>query len=107
MQTTDTTPSPALGTVKNNWHFLEVWVDPMQSPPYILLLLGEKSGSCYIIDPAEQYKLINRCDTYDKAELWLSEDEYEPIEGRLSESEVVPQGSVRIKDIAHKAETKG
>lgn len=88
MQTTNTIPSPALDPVKSNWHFLEVWVDPMQSPPYVLLLLGDKLGSCYIVDPTEQYKLINRCDTYNEAQLWLLEDEYEPLEGRLSAAEV-------------------
>ncbi len=88
-QTIDTTPSPVLDPAKNNWHFLEVWIDPLQSPPYVLLLLGDKSGGCYVIDPAEQYKLINHFGTYDEAQLWLLEDEYEPLEGRLSEPEVM------------------
>ena len=57
----------------------------MQSPPYVLLLLGDKTGACRIVDPAEQYKPVKRCDSYDEAQLWLLEDEYEPIEGRLSE----------------------
>ena len=88
MQTTDTTPFPAADRVKNNWNFLEVWVDPMQSPPSILLLLSDKSGSCYIFDPAEQHRSVTSCDTYDQAQLWLLEDEYEPMEGRLLEAEV-------------------
>ncbi|MGB0561225.1 MAG: hypothetical protein ACPGVO_05420 [Spirulinaceae cyanobacterium] len=87
MQTTTTTPSPVLDLAKHEWNFLEVWVDPMQSPPYLLLLLGDASGYCQIFDPAEQYKLIKRCDSYDQAQLWLLEDEYEPLEGRLSETE--------------------
>lgn len=87
MQITNTIPSPELDLVKDNWHFLEAWIDPMQSPPYILLLLSDQSGRCHIVDPAEQYKLINYCDTYDEAQLWLLEDEYEPLEGRLSEAE--------------------
>ncbi len=68
--------------------FMEVWVDPMQSPPYLLMLLSDESGRCQILDPAEQYKLIKRCESYDQAQLWLLEDEYEPLEGRLSESEL-------------------
>ena len=87
MQTINTILSPALDLVKSNWNFLEVWVDQMQSPPYLLMLLGDESGCCQIIDPAEQYKLIKCCDSYDQAQLWLLEDEYEPIEGRLSEAE--------------------
>jgi hypothetical protein len=87
IQTTNTISSPALDLAKNNWNFLEVWVDPMQSPPYLIMLLGDESGICQILDPAEQYKLIKRCDTYNQAQLWLVEDEYEPLEGRLSEAE--------------------
>ena len=87
MQTTNIIPSPALDTVKSSWKFLEIWIDPMQSPPYLLLLLGDESGRCQILDPAEQYKLIKHCDSYDRAQLWLLEDEYEPIEGRLSEAD--------------------
>ena len=88
MQTTNTIPSPALDPAKSNWNFLEVWVDPMQSPPYLLLLLGNEFGHCNILDPSDQYKLVKSYDTYDQAQLWLLEDEYEPLEGRLSEAEV-------------------
>ena len=57
--------------IKHEWDFLEGWIDPLQSPPYVLLLLGSKAGACHIVDPAEQYKLIKRCDTYNEAQLWL------------------------------------
>jgi hypothetical protein len=88
MQTTDTIPFPAPDRAKNSWNFLEAWVDPLQFPPYVLLLVGDKAGSCHIFNPAEQYKLIISCETYEQAQLWLLEDEYEPLEGRLSEAEV-------------------
>ncbi|NEP63027.1 MAG: hypothetical protein F6K31_39985, partial [Symploca sp. SIO2G7] len=65
-----------------------VWIDPMQSPPYLLVLLGDESGHCQIFDPAEQYKVVKRCGSYDQAQLWLLEDEYEPLEGCLSEAEL-------------------
>jgi hypothetical protein len=87
MQTTNIIPSPALDPVKNSWNFLEVWVDPMQSPPYLLMVLGNESGGCHILDPADRYKLVKNCESYDQAQLWLLEDEYEPLEGRLSEAE--------------------
>lgn len=60
----------------------------MQSPPYLLLLLGDKAGNCHIFDPTENYKLITSCENYDQAQLWLWEDEYEPLEGRLAGSEI-------------------
>ncbi len=88
MQITNTIRSPELDPAKNSWNFLEVWVDPMQSPPYLLMLLGDESGRCRILDPSDRYKLVKNCDTYDQAQLWLLEDEYEPLEGRLSETEV-------------------
>jgi hypothetical protein len=87
MQTINTIPFPVLNPMKNNWNFLEVWVDPMQSPPYLLMLLGEESGRCQILDPAEQYKLIKLFDSYNQAQIWLLKDEYEPIEGRLSDAD--------------------
>jgi hypothetical protein len=88
MQKTNTTSSHTLDPVKSNWNFAEVWIDPMLSPPYILLLLGDSSGSCRVYDPAEGYKVVFSSASYDEAQTWLLEDEYEPIEGRLSASEL-------------------
>ncbi len=67
--------------MKSSWNFMEVWVDPMQSPPYLLLVLGDKSGVCHVFDPAESYRMVKTCESYDSAQLWLLEDEYEPLEG--------------------------
>ncbi|PSB26887.1 hypothetical protein [Stenomitos frigidus] len=88
MQTTDTTSFLAPGPVKVNWEFLEAWIDPMQSPPYLLLLLGDSTNGCYVFDPAESYGLVKAFQRYEDAQLWLLEDEYEPLNGRLSSSEV-------------------
>lgn len=88
MQKTDITSFPVPDAVKNNWHFAEVWIEPMLSPPYILLLLGDESGNCHIFDPAKSYAVIFKSSSYDEAQHWLLEDEYEPIEGRLSASEL-------------------
>ncbi len=83
MQITDTIPFPEVDRVKDSWNFLEVWVDAMQSPPYLLLLLGDQAGICYIFDPATNYSLVTKFGSYEEAEIWLLEDEYEPLEGRL------------------------
>ena len=88
MQKTDITSSPVLDPVKSQWRFMEVWVDPMLSPPYVLLLLGDPTGSCHVYDPAENYKVVFSSETYDEAQNWLLEDEYEPVEGRLSASDL-------------------
>jgi hypothetical protein len=84
MQTTDITQSLAPDLVKRDWNFLEVWIDPMQSPPYLLMLMADDTGHCHIFDPAEGYRLVKSCDRYDDAQHWLLEDEFEPLEGRLA-----------------------
>jgi hypothetical protein len=84
MQTTDITQSLAPDQVKRDWNFLEIWIDPMQSPPYLLMLMADQTGRCHIFDPAEGYQLVKSCDRYDDAQLWLLEDEFEPLEGRLA-----------------------
>ena len=88
MQKIDTTSSPALDPAKTDWDFVEVWIDPLLSPPYLLLLMGEPSGSCRVHDPADGYKVVFSSATYDEAQTWLLEDEYEPIEGRIAASEL-------------------
>ncbi|MCC5628613.1 hypothetical protein LC613_11080 [Nostoc sphaeroides CHAB 2801] len=89
MQTTNTTLSTAQDQVKNNWEFTEVWIDPMLSPPYILLLLCDTEDNCQVYDPAQGYKVVFSSNDYNAAKLWLLEDEYEPIEGRLLGAELV------------------
>lgn len=59
----------------------------MLSPPYLLLLLGNQAGNCCVYDPAERYKVIFTSSTYEEAQNWLLEDEYEPIEERLCASD--------------------
>ena len=59
MQKIDTTSSPALAPAKTEWDFVEVWIDPLLSPPYLLLLMGEPSGSCHIYDPGTSKNIRN------------------------------------------------
>jgi hypothetical protein len=87
MQKINTMSSPALDRVKREWEFAEVWIEPTLAPPYILLLLGDRSGSWSVYDPAEGYRLVWTGTSYEEARDWLCEDEFEPIEGRLAASE--------------------
>jgi hypothetical protein len=75
--------------IKNNWEFTEVWIDPMLSPTYILLLLCDGEGNCQIYDPKQDDKVVLCSNNYEAAKLWLLEDEYEPVEGRLLAGELV------------------
>ncbi len=55
MEKTNTMSFPVLDPAKSESDFVEVWIDPMRSPPYILILLGDSSGSYRVYDPAENY----------------------------------------------------
>lgn len=87
-QKTPRTLSPAANLTDNNWNFAEVWIDPLLSPPYILLLLAESSGNYRVYDPSEGYQVVFTGASYEEAENWLLEDEFELVEGRLSAVEI-------------------
>ncbi len=67
----------------DNWHSLEVWVDPTTTPPYILLLLEDTTGQWRIFDPTKEFTLLFSHPSYEEAKFWLLEDEYECVRGRL------------------------
>jgi hypothetical protein len=71
------------GNLANNWQFTEIWVDPTSVPPYVLMLLGDDEDNFCIFDPKEGYEIVFTSSSYEEAELWLLEDEYERVEGRL------------------------
>ncbi|MFN4850275.1 hypothetical protein [Microcystis sp.] len=88
MQKTPSMLSPAANLTDDNWNFAEVWIDTLLSPPYILLLLAESSGNYRVYDPSESYQVVFTGASYEEAENWLLEDEFEPVEGRLSAVEI-------------------
>ncbi|OCR01640.1 hypothetical protein BCD67_19340 [Oscillatoriales cyanobacterium USR001] len=65
------------------WEFAEIWADTLISPPYILMLVKEKSGKFCIHNPAQNYQVIFTSDNYDDAKMWLLEDEYERLNSRI------------------------
>ena len=70
--------------VINDWQFIEIWTDPTAFPPYVLMLLCDRSDIYHIIDPSESYEQTVFSSTfYEDARLWLIEDEYEKTEGRF------------------------
>ncbi len=51
--------------------------------------MGDRMGVCRICDPVENYKVVLTSQNYEEAQLWLLEDEFEPINGRLSLAKVL------------------
>ena len=72
-------PVPA----SREWEALETWVDPTASPPYVLMLLLDATGCWQVVDPAQGYQALYSTSSYDEAKLWVLEDEYEAVRGRL------------------------
>ena len=81
--------APALEERSKNWKFLELWVDPVLFPPKILMLVGDRNGTCQIFNPASAYKLVVTHASYESAQQWLLEDEYERVNGQLLAEEVL------------------
>lgn len=81
-------PEPALAEQARTWKFLELWVDPILFPPKILMLIGDQDGSCQILSPSADHKLVVAHSNYEAAQEWLLEDEYERVQGQLLAEEV-------------------
>ena len=81
--------APALAKQAETWKFLELWVDPVLFPPKILMLVGDREGTCQIFNPASDYQLIVTHLNYEAAQEWLLEDEYERVKGQLLADEIM------------------
>jgi hypothetical protein len=81
--------APALEKQAETWKFLELWVDPVLFPPKILMLVGDREGTCQIFNPASDYQLIVTHLNYEAAQEWLLEDEYERVKGQLLADEIM------------------
>jgi hypothetical protein len=81
--------TPVLVEQTKDWKFLELWVDPVLFPPKILMLVGEQDGTCNIFNPAFNYKIVVTHSSYQAAQEWLLEDEYERVKGQLLAEEVL------------------
>lgn len=80
---------PNLAKRAKTWKFLELWVDPVIFPPKILMVVGDRDGTCYIFNPSSNYKLLVAHPSYRAAQEWLLEDEYERVKGQLLAEDVI------------------
>jgi hypothetical protein len=64
--------------------WFEIRVDDSARPAYVLMVELEETGAgCVVIAPKNNYSVVHREPSYDLTLLWLSEDEYRLVEGRM------------------------
>jgi hypothetical protein len=73
--------------VIGNWY--EVWVDDTLTDPYILIVTHDSAdvGRIIVIDPLEGYATVRTDNDYEAVKLWLLEDEYRRVDGRMRTDE--------------------
>lgn len=69
--------------MRDNWY--EVWADEGLPHPYLLLVLPLAGGGATVFDPKEG-KVVYQATSYDEARLWLLEDDYTRVEGKMARS---------------------
>ena len=62
--------------------WFEVWLDDCPEPPYVLLVEG-RDEQVRVLDPKEQYRVVYTALSYEDAKIWLLEDEYVQVRGRV------------------------
>ncbi|MBL4674568.1 MAG: hypothetical protein JKX81_20065 [Arenicella sp.] len=63
----------------------EIWSDESFEAPYLLILSDSENGEFIITDPKENGKIVFRTSKYEEAKLWLLEDEYTLVDGRMTD----------------------
>ena len=66
-------------------HWYELWVDKSTPVPYVLFVCLNQSPAeeILIIDPKENNQLVITMPDYETAKLWLLEQEYMFVSGRM------------------------
>ena len=62
----------------------EVWIDLGLEPPRLLLVMPSECGRVIVRDPQEGAVAFEGRD-YEAVKLWLLEDEYTRVDGRMNE----------------------
>lgn len=71
-----------------SYPWYEVWSDDADPTPYVLIVRPSPEGrGIVIVDPQKGHKIIRVAEDYASAVLWLSEDEYTRVEGRMGQSD--------------------
>lgn len=70
----------AVAMSNNRW--LEVWVCPDTAVDHLLVLRPALDGGCELVDPQNDWHLVQGFDSYESAYYWLTQETYELIDGR-------------------------
>jgi len=70
----------ALAGRSTTWESIELWVDSALFPPRVLMLIGDRDGSCRIFQPDTDYQLAVTHLCQEAGKDGLLEDEYEHSE---------------------------
>lgn len=65
-----------------NIKWYEIWIDEGISPPYILMLCCCESNVFQVLDIIGN-KISFEASDYDTARIWLQEDEFTLVDGRM------------------------
>jgi len=65
--------------------WFEVWFEEGSDviPLYLLIVTQNEKGKIVIIDPLLKNKILFEADNYEDAVHWLSEDQFDIVEGRI------------------------
>lgn len=87
-----------MNTSTNTW--FEVWYDEGSEllPAYLLIVVPDldNPGQVKVYDPLEQ-RIIHNGQNYEETRLWLTEDEYRLVEGRMFADEIFPLRTSTLK----------
>lgn len=74
-----------MSIAENRW--FEVWFTDGEDvePTYLLIVKPDQANPEFVVvlDPIENFKVIYKGKIYEETKLWLQEDEYELVEGRV------------------------
>lgn len=75
--------------------WFEVWFDQGEDalPTWLLIVTPDEAspGKVVVYDPQENYRVVHHGQTYEATRIWLQEDEYSLIDGRMFPDEGFPR----------------
>ena len=66
--------------------WFEIWyVDGDLAPCYLLIATSDpkRPGRVLVLDPPDRFKVVHQSENYDETQMWLREDEFSMVDGRV------------------------